>query len=53
MARIETGLDRFKNEYWKGLKGQSLGLLANQASVDEDLVNAKVDEDLFHGLLGA
>jgi len=41
MARIETGLDRFKNEYWKGLKGQSLGLLANQASVDGDLVNAK------------
>ena len=41
MARIETGLDQFKDECWRRLKGQSLGLLANQASVDGNLVNAK------------
>ncbi len=41
MARIYTGLDRFKNECRKRLKGQSLALLANQASVDGNLINAK------------
>jgi uncharacterized protein YbbC (DUF1343 family) len=41
MARIHTGLDRFKHESRRRIKGQSLGLLANQASVDGDLVNAK------------
>jgi len=41
MARIHTGLDRFKNECRKQLKGQSLALLANQASVDGNLINAK------------
>jgi uncharacterized protein YbbC (DUF1343 family) len=41
MARIYTGLDRFKHEYWKQFKGQSLALLANQASVDRNLRNTK------------
>jgi len=41
MAKIATGLDQFKEEAWKRLKGQSLGLLANQASVDHNLQNAK------------
>jgi uncharacterized protein YbbC (DUF1343 family) len=41
MARIYTGLDRFKDGCWKRFKGQSLALLANQASVDENLVNTK------------
>lgn len=41
MRRIATGLDQFKDGYWKNLRGQSLGLLANQASVDENLVNTK------------
>jgi len=41
MTKIATGLDQFKDGYWRNLKGQSLGLLANQASVDENLVNTK------------
>jgi len=41
MARIYTGLDLFKNECRQRLKGQSLALLANQASVDGNLINAK------------
>jgi uncharacterized protein YbbC (DUF1343 family) len=48
MARVDTGLDRFTEGYWRRLKGQSLGLLANQASVDENLVNAK---DVISSLL--
>jgi uncharacterized protein YbbC (DUF1343 family) len=48
MTRIHTGLDRFRQEYWRRLKGQSLGLLANQASVDDTLVNAK---EIFSCLL--
>jgi len=42
MTRIATGLDQFKDGYWRTLKGQSLGLLANHASVDENLVNTKM-----------
>ncbi|MBW1691806.1 MAG: DUF1343 domain-containing protein, partial [Deltaproteobacteria bacterium] len=41
MARVDTGLDRFIEGYWRRFKGQSLGLLANHASVDRNLVNAK------------
>ncbi|TET93853.1 MAG: DUF1343 domain-containing protein [Desulfobacteraceae bacterium] len=41
MAKIATGLDQFEEEFWKRFKGQSLGLLANQASVDHNLKNAK------------
>jgi uncharacterized protein YbbC (DUF1343 family) len=41
MANIATGLDQFVQEYWKRFRGQSLGLLANQASVDHNLQNAK------------
>jgi len=41
MARVDTGLDRFIEGYWKRFKGRSLGLLANHASVDRNLVNAK------------
>lgn len=41
MAGIATGLDQFRQEFWKRLRGQSLGLLANQASVDSNLRNAK------------
>jgi uncharacterized protein YbbC (DUF1343 family) len=41
MAQVATGLDRFEGEFWKGSRGQSLGLLANQASVDRNLRNAK------------
>ena len=41
MARIATGLDRLREEFWRDLRGQSMGLLANQASVDQNLVGAK------------
>ena len=41
MAKIATGLDIFEQKFWKRFKGQSLGLLANQASVDHNLQNAK------------
>ena len=41
MAKVATGLDQFAQEFWKRLSGQSLGLLANQASVDHNLRNAK------------
>jgi uncharacterized protein YbbC (DUF1343 family) len=48
MANIATGLDQFVQEYWKRFRGQSLGLLANQASVDHNLQNAK---DVISSLL--
>ncbi len=41
MATVATGLDQFEDTFWKRLRGQSLGLLANQASVDHNLRNAK------------
>ena len=33
-AKVLTGLDLFKENYWKKLKGYRLALLSNQASVD-------------------
>jgi len=41
MARITTGLDQLRDGFWRDLRGQSLGLLANQASVDYNLKGAK------------
>ena len=41
MAEIAAGLDQFEENLWKRFRGQSLGLLANQASVDHNLQNAK------------
>jgi uncharacterized protein YbbC (DUF1343 family) len=41
MTGIATGLDQLREKFWRDLRGQSLGLLANQASVDHDLVGAK------------
>jgi uncharacterized protein YbbC (DUF1343 family) len=41
MTKIATGLDQLQEEFWRDLRGQSLGLLANQASVDHNLVGAK------------
>ncbi|MFC1494442.1 exo-beta-N-acetylmuramidase NamZ domain-containing protein [Thermodesulfobacteriota bacterium] len=38
---VLTGLDEFKSEYYKILKGQRLGLLSNQASVSKDLTHAR------------
>jgi len=41
MAKTATGLDQFEEGFWKRFKGQSLGLLANQASVDHSLQSTK------------
>jgi uncharacterized protein YbbC (DUF1343 family) len=41
MSKIFTGLDRFRDEYWKKMKGLKLGLLSNQASLDSRLIHAK------------
>ena len=41
MNKVNTGLDNFRNRYWKKLKGSNLGLLSNQASLDSQLTPAK------------
>jgi len=41
MAKIATGLDQFEEEFWKRFRGQSLGLLANQASLNHNLQHAR------------
>jgi uncharacterized protein YbbC (DUF1343 family) len=41
MSRLSLGLDVFRDEYWRKLKGQKLGLLSNQASLDSRLRHAK------------
>lgn len=41
MPKVATGLDLFREEYWKNLKGYRLGLLSNQASLDSNLKTAK------------
>jgi len=48
MAMVATGLDQFEGKYWRRCKGQSLGLLSNQASIDHNLKNAK---DVISALL--
>ncbi|MFO8164413.1 MAG: exo-beta-N-acetylmuramidase NamZ family protein [Thermodesulfobacteriota bacterium] len=48
MTTIATGLDQFEEEQLKRCKGQNLGLLSNQASVDHTLTNAK---DVISALL--
>ena len=41
MNRVATGLDVFQAEYFMKLKGQRLGLLSNQASLNSRLESAK------------
>ena len=41
MSKVQTGLDHFRDDYWKTLKGYRLGLLSNQASLDSGLTPAK------------
>jgi uncharacterized protein YbbC (DUF1343 family) len=41
MSKVATGLDRFREGYWKELKGYRLGLLSNQASLDSQLTSAR------------
>jgi uncharacterized protein YbbC (DUF1343 family) len=48
MAAVANGLDQFEKEQWKKYKGQKLGLLSNQASINHNLTNAK---DVISGLL--
>jgi uncharacterized protein YbbC (DUF1343 family) len=48
MGKVATGLDVFRDEHWKKLKGSRLGLLSNQASVDGQLKPAK---EVISGLL--
>jgi uncharacterized protein YbbC (DUF1343 family) len=54
MSRVVLGLDVFRDESWKRLKGQRLGLLSNQASLDSRLRHAKhVIAELLPGRLTA
>ncbi len=54
MTKIAYGLDVFREEFGKGLKGCRLGLLSNQASLDSRLVPAKwVISQLLPGQLMA
>jgi uncharacterized protein YbbC (DUF1343 family) len=41
MSKVATGLDVFREDYWKTLRGCRLGLLSNQASLDSQLNSAK------------
>jgi len=41
MAKVSLGLDVFREEYRRGLKGYNLGLLSNQASLDSQLRPAR------------
>lgn len=42
MTHVLTGLDIFRDEYWHRLKNHRLGLLSNQASLDQQLIPAKM-----------
>lgn len=48
MSLVSTGLDRVRKGEWKKFKGQRLGLLANQASLDRILTSAR---DIFSSRL--
>ncbi|MBN1833117.1 MAG: DUF1343 domain-containing protein [Deltaproteobacteria bacterium] len=50
MNKVATGLDVFKADYFTKLKGQRLGLLSNQASLNSRLESAK--ETISHVLPG-
>jgi uncharacterized protein YbbC (DUF1343 family) len=41
MVKVSTGLDNFGQVYWRRLKNKRLGLLANQASVNQGLISTK------------
>jgi uncharacterized protein YbbC (DUF1343 family) len=54
MNQVRTGLDRLRMGHWKSLKGYRLGLLSNQASLDNRLTPAKtVIDHLLPGHLKA
>jgi uncharacterized protein YbbC (DUF1343 family) len=54
VSKVSTGLDQFRNEFWKEFKDARLGLLSNQASLDSRLIHAKyVISDLLPGRLKA
>lgn len=41
MQKVSLGLDLFREETWRRLKGRRIGLLCNQASVDSRLQSAR------------
>ena len=54
MSRVATGLDVLKEKYWPKLKGYNLGLLSNQASLDNQFDSAKkIINQLLPGQLKA
>lgn len=54
MAKVTLGLDVFREQYWKEVKGCRLGLLSNQASLDSRLRPAReVISQLLPGRLKA
>ena len=48
MNAVATGLDVFREAYWRKMRGYRLGLLSNQASLDRQLRSAK---EVISGLL--
>jgi len=46
--KVITGLDQFREGFWKRFKGLKIGLLCNQASVDRYLISSK---DIISSLL--
>lgn len=54
MTKVYTGLDLLRDGYWKQLKGLRLGLLSNQASLDNKMTPAtKVISEQLPGNLKA
>lgn len=52
MKKLSIGLDNFGQSYWRKLKRKRLGLLANQASVNQDLISTGgIISDLLPGQL--
>jgi len=54
VSKVSTGLDRFRDVFWKEFRDQRIGLLSNQASLDSNLIHAKkVISDFLPGRLKA
>lgn len=54
MSRVVTGLDVFREDYWRKLRGHRLGLLSNHASLDSRLKSGKeIISSLLPGQLKA
>jgi uncharacterized protein YbbC (DUF1343 family) len=54
VSKVSTGLDQFRDGFFKEFKNARLGLLSNQASLDSHLTHAKnIISDIFPGRLKA